>query len=60
LLYVEETVPPEVLRALEANGYTIKLRTWIGQVEAIGIDPVTGDRLGAADPRRGGAAAGLP
>ena len=60
LLYVEETVPPEVVRALEAHGYTTKLRTWIGQVEAIGIDPVTGDRLGAADPRRGGAAAGLP
>ncbi len=60
LLYVEETVPPEVVRALEAHGYTTKLRTWIGQVEAIGIDPVTGDRLGAADPRRGGAAAGSP
>jgi gamma-glutamyltranspeptidase / glutathione hydrolase len=60
LLYLEETVPPEVVRALEASGYTLKLRTWIGQVEAIGIDPATGDRLGAADPRRGGAATGLP
>lgn len=59
-LYVEETVPAEVVRALEARGHTVKLRSWIGQVNAIGIDPVTGDRLGAADPRRGGAAAGLP
>ncbi|HMD33234.1 MAG TPA: gamma-glutamyltransferase [Candidatus Acidoferrales bacterium] len=60
LLYVEETVPAEVVRALEARGHIIKLRSWIGEVEAIGIDPITGDRLGAPDPRRGGAAAGLP
>jgi gamma-glutamyltranspeptidase/glutathione hydrolase len=60
LLYVEETVPADVVRALEARGHTVKLRSWIGQVNAVGIDPVTGDRLGAADPRRAGAAAGLP
>jgi gamma-glutamyltranspeptidase/glutathione hydrolase len=30
---------------------------WIGEVEAIGIDPATGERLGAADPRRQGAVA---
>jgi gamma-glutamyltranspeptidase / glutathione hydrolase len=60
LLYVEETLPAEVVRALEARGHTVKVRTWIGQVNAIGIDPVSGDRLGAADPRRAGAAAGLP
>jgi gamma-glutamyltranspeptidase/glutathione hydrolase len=60
LLYVEETLPPEVVRALEARGHTVKVRTWIGQVNAIGIDPVSGDRLGAADPRRAGAAIGLP
>jgi len=60
LLYVEETVPAEVVQALEARGHTVKRRSWIGQVNAIGIDPVSGDRLGAADPRRAGAAAGLP
>jgi gamma-glutamyltranspeptidase/glutathione hydrolase len=60
LLYVEEIVPAEVVRALEARDHRIKLRSWIGQVEAIGIDPATGDRLGAADPRRDGAAACLP
>jgi gamma-glutamyltranspeptidase/glutathione hydrolase len=60
VLYVEETVPAEVVRALEARGHTVKLRSWIGQVNAIAIDPVSGERLGAADPRRAGAAAGLP
>ena len=60
LLYVEETVPAAVVRALEARGHQVKVRSWIGQVNAIGIDPITGDRLGAADPRRAGAAAGLP
>ena len=60
VLYVERSTPPEVLRALEARGHAVKVRSWIGQVNAIGIDPVSGDRLGAPDPRRAGAAAGLP
>jgi len=30
----------------------------IGVVNAIAIDPATGDRLGAADPRHDGAAVG--
>ena len=60
LLYVEDTVPAEVVRALEARGHTVKVRSWIGQVNAVAIDPVTSDRLGAADPRRAGSAAGLP
>jgi gamma-glutamyltranspeptidase/glutathione hydrolase len=59
-LYVEETVPAEVVRELEARGHRVRLRSWIGQVQAIGIDPATGERLGAADARRNGAAAGLP
>ena len=33
-------------------------RAWIGEVEAIGIDPQSGDRLGAADQRRRGTALG--
>ena len=60
VLYVERTLPPEVIRSLEARGHTVKVRSWIGQVNVIGIDPVTGERLGAADPRRAGAAAGVP
>jgi gamma-glutamyltranspeptidase/glutathione hydrolase len=60
VLYAEDTLPAEVVLALEARGHTVNLRSWIGNVEAIGIDPVTGERLGAADPRRAGAARGLP
>lgn len=59
-LYVEETVPDEVVRALEARGHTVKRRSWIGQVNAVAIDPVSGERLGAADPRREAAAGGTP
>jgi len=33
-------------------------RAWIGQVEAIGIDASSGERLGAADQRRKGSALG--
>ena len=59
-LYIEETVPAEVVRALEARGHTVRRRSWIGQVNAVAIDPVSGERLGAADPRREAAAAGTP
>jgi gamma-glutamyltranspeptidase/glutathione hydrolase len=59
-LYVEEIMPDATVRALEARGHKIARRTWIGQVEAIAIDPKTGERLGAADPRREGVALGLP
>ncbi len=57
-LWVEDTFPASAMRQLAERGYHIERRTWIGQVEAIGIDPQTGERLGAADPRRQGAAAG--
>lgn len=57
-IVVERQFPPEVEKALEAMGHTIKTRGNIGLVNAIGIDPVTGERLGAADPRDQGAAVG--
>jgi gamma-glutamyltranspeptidase / glutathione hydrolase len=57
-LYVEETFPKDVSKELEQRGHKITVRSWIGQVEAIGIDPKTGERLGAADARRLGAAVG--
>jgi len=60
ILYVEETLPEAVIRDLEARGHIVKVRTWIGEVEAIVIDPVTGERLGAPDARREGVAIGLP
>jgi gamma-glutamyltranspeptidase/glutathione hydrolase len=44
-------------KSLEGAGYQIAPRRfWIGEVEAIGIDPKTGERLGAPDARRDGAA----
>jgi gamma-glutamyltranspeptidase / glutathione hydrolase len=58
-LWVEETFPAAVARELTGRGYQVQPRSWIGQVEAIGIDPQTGERLGVADPRRQGAAIGF-
>ncbi len=58
ILWVEETFPAAATQELAARGHTIQPRSWIGQVNAIGIDPHTGERLGAADPRRRGAAIG--
>jgi gamma-glutamyltranspeptidase/glutathione hydrolase len=60
VLYVEETLPDAVIKDLESRGHTVKVRTWIGEVEAIAIDSVTGERLGAPDARREGVAIGLP
>jgi gamma-glutamyltranspeptidase/glutathione hydrolase len=57
-LYVEQIFPSEVSRQLERRGHTVVVRDWIGEVEAIGIDPKTSERLGAADPRRAGVAIG--
>jgi gamma-glutamyltranspeptidase/glutathione hydrolase len=58
VLYVEPTMPFDTIRQLERMGYHVDARGWIGQVNAVGIDPKTGERLGVADPRRQGAAAG--
>jgi gamma-glutamyltranspeptidase/glutathione hydrolase len=57
-LAVEPTVPDSVAQALEARGHNIVRRAHLGLVNAIGIDPHTGERLGAADPRDQGAADG--
>lgn len=57
---MEPTVPASVVQQLEDRGYQISpRRNWLGKVEAIGIDPKTGERLGAPDPRRSGAAVGF-
>ncbi len=59
---VETTLPLALVADLERRGHKITglnpVMSWIGQVEAIGIDPKTGERLGAADPRRSGKALG--
>jgi gamma-glutamyltranspeptidase/glutathione hydrolase len=47
-----------LIKDLKSRGYHFAPNAgWIGEVEAIGIDSATGERLGAADPRRQGAVA---
>jgi len=58
VIVMEKDFPPSMEAALNAEGYTTRRRGHIGLVNAIGIDPLTGDRLGAADPRDNGAAVG--
>jgi gamma-glutamyltranspeptidase/glutathione hydrolase len=56
---LEPIFSDDVAKELETRGYNMfPARAWIGQVEAIGIDPKTGERLGAADQRRKGSALG--
>jgi gamma-glutamyltranspeptidase/glutathione hydrolase len=42
---------PDLVEALRAIGYRVSLEDPQGRVHAIVIDPDTGDRIGAADPR---------
>jgi gamma-glutamyltranspeptidase/glutathione hydrolase len=58
VLLMEKEIPADVETALNAEGYQTRRRGHIGLVNAIGIDPKTGERLGAADPRDNGAAVG--
>jgi gamma-glutamyltranspeptidase/glutathione hydrolase len=57
-ILVEVEFPANVQQQLEAMGHKITRKGHIGEVNAIGIDPRTGERLGAGDPRRQGAAQG--
>jgi gamma-glutamyltranspeptidase / glutathione hydrolase len=58
LILMEKDFPASLETALNAQGYQTRRRGHIGLVNAIGIDPKTGERLGAADPRDNGAAVG--
>jgi gamma-glutamyltranspeptidase/glutathione hydrolase len=55
---MEKLFSPEMEEQLKARGYTVKRKGHIGLVNAIGIDPKTGERCGAADPRDDGSAIG--
>jgi gamma-glutamyltranspeptidase/glutathione hydrolase len=57
-ILLENDFPTATMQQLEALGHKVTRKGWIGEVNAIGIDPHTGDRLGAPDPRRLGAAQG--
>ena len=43
---------------MKDRGYVVKRKGHIGLVNAIGVDPKSGDRCGAADPRDNGSALG--
>jgi gamma-glutamyltranspeptidase/glutathione hydrolase len=58
VILMEKDFPASMESALNAEGYQTRRRGHIGLVNAIGIDPKTGERLGAADPRDNGAAMG--
>lgn len=57
-MLMESEFPASLENALNARGHQTKRLGLIGLVNAIGIDPQTGERLGAADPRDEGAAVG--
>jgi gamma-glutamyltranspeptidase/glutathione hydrolase len=57
-IIMEKEFPADIETALNARGHRTRRRGHIGLVNAIGIDPSTGERLGAADPRDHGAALG--
>ncbi len=50
--------PDDVVQALRSRGHAVEVRGLIGDCQAIMIDPKTGTRLGASDPRMDGKAAG--
>jgi gamma-glutamyltranspeptidase / glutathione hydrolase len=50
--------PADVIRALEARGHRVAVGYNMGDVHAIMIDPKTGMRLGASDPRMDGRTVG--
>jgi gamma-glutamyltranspeptidase / glutathione hydrolase len=57
-LVMEKLFTPEMEDQMKERGYQVKRRGHIGLVNAIGIDPKTGERCGAADPRDNGSAVG--
>ncbi|HYA62542.1 MAG TPA: gamma-glutamyltransferase [Candidatus Sulfotelmatobacter sp.] len=57
-ILIEKLFSPEMEEQLKARGYAVKRHGHIGLVNAIGIDPKTGERCGAADPRDEGSAIG--
>ncbi len=50
--------PVDVIDAVKARGHIVEIQGPIGDCQAIMIDPQDGARLGAADPRMDGKAAG--
>lgn len=56
---VEDAFPRDEVAALEKMGHHIKRREKWGDAECIAINPLTGERMGASDPRNNGKAIGF-
>jgi len=54
-LRVEEGLSPDTTALLRARGHDVSVQSAMGATQSIMIDPETGFRLGASDPRRAGA-----
>jgi gamma-glutamyltranspeptidase/glutathione hydrolase len=57
-ILMEKAFPEGMETALNARGHATYRVGHIGLVNAIAVDPTSGDRLGAADPRHDGSAVG--
>jgi gamma-glutamyltranspeptidase/glutathione hydrolase len=57
-VYLEKAFPEADATALEKMGHKINRRTKWGDAECIAINPLTGERMGASDPRNNGRAIG--
>jgi gamma-glutamyltranspeptidase / glutathione hydrolase len=57
-LWMERLFSPVMEDQMKERGYEVKRRGHIGLINAIGIDPQTNERCGAADPRDNGSAIG--
>jgi gamma-glutamyltranspeptidase/glutathione hydrolase len=57
-IQMEKLFSPEMEEQLEQRGHTVKRKGHIGLINAIGIDPKSNERCGAADPRDNGSALG--
>ncbi len=57
-LRVEKGISPDTMKLLEQMGHNVVLRGPMGSATSILIDPATGKRYGAVDPRREGLAEG--
>jgi len=57
-LLMEKLFSAEMEEQMKERGYTVKRKSHIGLVNAIGIDAKTKERCGAADPRDEGSAVG--
>ena len=57
-ILLEGLFPPNVEEQLKVRGHQVRRYGHIGLVNAIGIDPKTNERCGAADPRDSGSALG--